>query len=248
MEEREDMVEARRDMHNYILARYQSASRPSGRVHVTLFAPSSRFSDASFSEGRISTAPHPNMPPMRQNKGNRSLRTGHGSNLTCSQPKMPPRSNLEASSTHGLGAYNWAYVLFRYFGTVAFPRLPVHIHVGSALHFAFRPRQPLWTSQRPRRSAQCPSFLSGPRWKRWKRWRSTLIVGSGTRKSTPSGTSLNPGLNQGVSDGPCVLEQPKWKPKIGQVAQRSREDSSQTLPHQCPNCSWSRPQGKRGER
>lgn len=114
MEEREDMVEARRDLHNYILARYQSASRPSGRVHVTLFAPSSRFSDASFSEGRISTAPHPNMPPMRQTKGNRSLRTGHGSNLTCSQPKMPPRSNLEASSTHDLGAYNWAYVPFRY--------------------------------------------------------------------------------------------------------------------------------------
>lgn len=110
------MVEARRDLHNYILARYQSASRPSGRVHVTLFAPSSRFSDASFSEGRISTAPHPNMPPMRQTKGNRSLRTGHGSNLKCSQPKMPPRSNLEASSTHDLGAYNWAYVLFRYFG------------------------------------------------------------------------------------------------------------------------------------
>lgn len=132
--------------------------------------------------------------------------------------------------------------------TVAFPRVPVHVHVGSALHFAFRPTQPLWTSQRPRRSAQCPSFLSGPRWKRWKRWRSTRIVGSGTRTSTPSGTSLNPGLNQGASDGPCVLEQPKWKPKIGQVAQRSREDSSQTLPHQCPNCSWSRPQGKGGER
>lgn len=113
--------------------------------------------------------------------------------------------------------------------TVAFPRVPVHVHVGSALHFAFRPTQPLWTSQRPRRSAQCPSFLSGPRWKRWKRWRSTRIVGSGTRTSTPSGTSLNPGLNQGASDGPCVLEQPKWKPKIGQVAQRSRR----TAPKPC---------------
>lgn len=192
---------------NYIL----DTSRPIGHLAASMsrclsrppVSPTHPFSKEGtcLTCRRTSTAPRPNMPHSRhRTEGYRSLRTSQAPWLQLA--KMPQGQPPEASSTHDLGAYNEGYVLSKYWDSgLPFTARPCHVGVGSA-SILFRP------SGHPRglpdtcgllqysfeEGAQCPSFLRGPR---CGRWRSTMIVGSGTRRSTPAGrrqaSSLTPG-------------------------------------------------------